>query len=427
MLKFKSKYLLLIAALLLIVIFLTSSSFLRNSVKKYLPSNIKNIIKVTIFGEEYLKEINLNKISSYNQKILPETQFIKLLFTKKKIESINTGAKNYFNVLNKKKGELKKKFFIDIFDDEIYVLDSTGLLLKINNLSNLNEKKIENNISELKPLDVKDFHIIDKEIFISYSSKVSDNCNILKIAKAKINNAPLKFENFFEPKECNNNIIAGKMATYNHDGKEGLLVTTGSDGRSKKKYAQLDDSVYGKILFFDLSTKDFQIFSKGHRNPQGLHIFNNLIFSTEHGPKGGDEINLIEFGKNYGWPISSYGEPYNFIYNDNNGYKFLKNHSMQNFQEPIYSFVPSIGISQIIKIPENFSIFWKKNFLVSSLNGRSLYRVKFNSNYKKIIYKEKIIIGERIRDIIYFQKQKLILMALEDTGSIGIIKIKNDG
>ncbi len=426
MLKFKSKYLLISAAILLFIILFSNSSFLRNSAKKYLPGSIKNMIKVTIFGEEYIKEINLNKISNYNQKILPETQFIKLLFTKIKIESINTGAENYFYALNKKKGELKKKFFIDIFEDEIYILDSTGTLLKINNFSNFSEKKIENNISKLKPLDVKDFHILGEEIFISYSFEVEKNCNVLKIAKAKINNFPLKFESFFEPKECNNNIIAGKMSTFNLNGKKGLLVTTGSDGRSKKKYAQLDSSVYGKILFFDLKTKDFQIFSKGHRNPQGLYIFKNLIFSTEHGPKGGDEINLIEFGKNYGWPISSYGEPYNFKYNDKSGYKFLKNHSKEDFQEPIYSFVPSIGISQIIKIPEDFSIFWKENFLVSSLNGRSLYRIKFNSNYKKIIYKEKIIIGERIRDIIYFEKQKLILMALEDTGSIGIIKINNE-
>ena len=196
------------------------------------------MIKVTIFGEEYLKEINLNKISNYNQKILPETQFIKLLFTKRKIESINTGAENYFYALKQKKESLKK-FFIDIFEDEIYILDSTGTLLKINNFSNFSEEKIENNISKLKPLDVKDFHILDKEIFISYSFEVKKNCNILKIAKAKINNFPLKFESFFEPKECNNNIIAGKMSTYNHNGKKGLLVTTGSDGRSKKKICSI--------------------------------------------------------------------------------------------------------------------------------------------------------------------------------------------
>ena len=132
MLKFKSKYLLVSAAILLIIILLSNSSFLRNSVKTYLPSSVKNMIKVTIFGEEYLKEINLNKISNYNQKILPETQFIKLLFTKRKIESINTGAtKEYFYALNKKRET--KKFFIDIFEDEIYILDSTGTLLKINN------------------------------------------------------------------------------------------------------------------------------------------------------------------------------------------------------------------------------------------------------------------------------------------------------
>ena len=68
MLKFKSKYLLVSAAILLIIILLSNSSFLRNSVKTYLPSSVKNMIKVTIFGEEYLKEINLNKISNYNQK-----------------------------------------------------------------------------------------------------------------------------------------------------------------------------------------------------------------------------------------------------------------------------------------------------------------------------------------------------------------------
>ena len=143
------------------------------------------MIKVTIFGEEYLKEINLNKISNYNQKFLPETQFIKLLFTKRKIESINTGAENYFYALNKKRESLKK-IFIDIFEDEIYILDSTGTLsLKLIIFLALVRRKIENNIGKLKPLDVKDFHILGEEIFISYSFEVEKNCNILKNCESK--------------------------------------------------------------------------------------------------------------------------------------------------------------------------------------------------------------------------------------------------
>ena len=66
MIKLKSKYLIFSAVFLLIVILLLNLSFLRDTAKRYLPDNFKNIIKVTIFGEEYLREINLNKISNYN-------------------------------------------------------------------------------------------------------------------------------------------------------------------------------------------------------------------------------------------------------------------------------------------------------------------------------------------------------------------------
>ena len=78
-----------------------------------------------------------------------------------------------------------------------------------------------------------------------------------------------------------------------------------------RDFAQDLDSFFGKIWFFDLSTKKKNLFSSGHRNPQGLIVFENQIISTEHGPYGGDEINKINFGNNYGYPISSYGELYN--------------------------------------------------------------------------------------------------------------------
>ena len=68
--------------------------------------------------------------------------------------------------------------------------------------------------------------------------------------------------------------------------------------------------------------------------------------------------------------------------------------------------MPSIGISEIIKIPNSFSKTWQNNYLIGSLNGKSLYRVKFNDNYSKLIYYEKIFVGDRVRDIIYLEDQK---------------------
>jgi len=399
---------------------------IRNSAKKIVPDKFKNYIKIFVFGEKYNNEIKFLKISNYNQKIFPETQFLKLDFEKKELKNLNRAAQTHYNILNKKEEELKKKFFIEIIEDKIFVFDAVGTILLINDEKNFEERVIKNNIKELKTLDIKDVHFFNGEIFITYSYKKKEDCNFLRIAKANFKNFPLKFEVFFSSDECLKNVVAGKMATHTFDGTEGLLITTGSDGREKIKHAQLDDSFYGKIVFFDIDKESYKLISKGHRNPQGLYIHKNNIISTEHGPKGGDEINLIKKNGNFGWPISSYGESYKFKYNLNENYKYKKSHADNKFIEPIYSFVPSIGISQIIKIPEDFSKFWNENFLVSSLNGRSLFRIRFEKDYSKIIYTEKIIIGERIRDLVYSKKLGAFLLAMEDTGSLGIVKVNKD-
>ena len=101
---------------------------------------------------------------------------------------------------------------------------------------------------------------------------------------------------------------------------------------------------------------------------------------------------------------------------------YYKSHIENNFEEPIFSFIPSIGISEIISLPDSFSPKWQNNFLISSLNGRSLYRIKFNENFTKIVYKEKIFIGQRIRDLKYDPDLNAILLSLEDNGELGIIR-----
>ena len=162
----------------------------------------------------------------------------------------------------------------------------------------------------------------------------------------------------------------------------------------------------------------------------------DIIYSTDHGPQGGDEINLNTSPegeiKNYGWPISSYGEHYGFPDADNSELYALaplnKSHSKYGFIEPLYYFVPSIGITQIIKTNEFIRIPNKKIIYVTSLGNDikegdlSIHQFIINKDSK--IEKHSILpVGERIRDIIYVQELNKIFMTLDSSGSIGVLEI----
>ena len=137
----------------------------------------------------------------------------------------------------------------------------------------------------------------------------------------------------------------------------------------------------------NLNTSDYFIFSKGLRNTQGLFVYENKILSTDHGPKGGDELNEILFDQNYGWPISSYGETY-----ARKDIKYKDSHLQYGFKEPIFSFTPSIGISELYLVPDDFSEKWKNSLLITSLNGKAIYRLQFQTkNYEKIVYSDENI------------------------------------
>ena len=164
----------------------------------------------------------------------------------------------------------------------------------------------------------------------------------------------------------------------------------------------------------------------GHRNPQGLYFDkeNNFIIETEHGPMGGDEINLIEVNQisedkiqNYGWAISSAGEHYGGKKKKNKKkyekYPLYNSHIEHGFIEPLYSFVPSIGISEIVKIGKN-------KYVVSSLKYKSLYFFELNEQ-KQIINLKRVEVLERVRDLRFNDNQLYLFM--EDTASIGVINI----
>jgi hypothetical protein len=299
----------------------------------------------------------------------------------------------------------------------------------------LKRKLIESNLKTNEFNKLLDTLVIDNHIYVSYINK-TESCQYYVIKYAKIDNKYLDFNKFFISDECGKFLQAGRMQFFIHNKTKGILFTTGDNVQDEpRNSAQDNKSIFGKILFINLINKNYFIFSKGHRNAQGLYAQNNLILSTEHGPRGGDEINKIEFNNNYGWPISSYGENYFRSNNKKNKSKnnkifiqrYFKNHHDYDFTEPLFAFVPSIGISELIKLPNNFSKTWENNYLISSLNGKSLFRVKFDKKYTRVIFFEKIVIGQRIRDLKYNKKMNVIFLALENNGDLGMITINGTG
>ena len=366
---------------------------------------------------------NLN--NDYNVKFLPNTQTekfslkkVKINFKKQTIQPNNSGY-GFF-----------KPFYIEIYKEYLLIINHNSeiLFIELDRLfapteSDQQFKNIKTNldIQGSKNSKIMGTLIYDKKIFISYLN-YENNCQKYNIAFANIDLENLVFKNFFKSESCGENLNAGRMKIFNFNGSDGLLATIGGEKLNEPTDKPQDkNSDIGKIIFIDFKSKKKEIFSIGHRNPQGLFIQDNLIIATEHGPKGGDEINKIEFGKNYGWPIASYGTAYQHVKKNKNK-KYLKNHLNNNFEEPIFSFVPSIGISEIIKVPNRFSKSWDNNFLLSSLNGGSLYRIKFDTKFEKVIFIEKIFINRRIRDLKYSEKYNSVLLALEDWKEIGILK-----
>ena len=165
----------------------------------------------------------------------------------------------------------------------------------------------------------------------------------------------------------------------------------------------------------------------------------DYLFSTEHGPNGGDEINIIDLNldkdselPNYGWPISSYGRHY-FDNNDDNDVRYKlsplkKSHKDYGFIEPIKYFVPSVGISQIVGVDKNFYNSDNDIFFVGTMGTAkklkegmiSLYFFEYKNN--QIINDMFIPIRSRVRDIFFNEKEKFLVMYLESNNSIAVLK-----
>jgi|LakMenEpi03Aug12_release.lakeMendotaPanAssembly.Ray.scaffolds.fasta_scaffold175748_2 hypothetical protein len=424
------KYILLIFIFLFIFlgIFNIGYSGIAFFLKEKLPDSLQ-LVLFSIFKNEIT---NKRVQNDANEVFLPNTQTVNLKFQKILITDLKDFNSTGYGVNERK----KKTFYIESDKNNIFILSKKGEILfkKIKNLENINIKfnKISNNIDG-QGIRALDFFVIQNELFVSLVEKKHDNCELLVLKKSMINLENMKFVDIFKSNECQNtgSIQSGKIKNITIKSKNYILLTTNIDetANDNKQYfvsnAQKDNSIFGKILLIDEKNHTSKILTKGHRNILGLYVNQEkgLILATENGPRSGDEINKIIDGKNYGWNISSYGEKYgskslNYIDPD-----YKKNHEKLSYEEPIFSFVPSIAPTEIIKIDNSFSNLWEDNFLMGSLISKTLYRIKFDRKFSRIIFIEKIFVGERIRDLLYLKDEKKILLSLEDTGSLGILSL----
>ncbi len=411
-----NKFILLIFWLALIAI-ISVLAYLNNTNDFYILHYSKNIKKII---KKDNKELIPKLMNDHGEVFLPKTQFKDFKFDKKKINFLEANACFH---------EECYTFFLETYKKNLLIIDKSGNLYFSKITESINNKNFNKIITNLKLINVTDLYVNNNDIYISGYTKNENDKFALTVYKSSIKNLEsIQFNKIFQESDtsCTSTFpphLGGKMKYYKDDNLDGLLLTTGlilrTDNSDIKRISE--DSICGKILILENNNYGHKIFSKGHRNILGLYVDEKLVLATENGPRGGDEINNIFYNKNYGWPIASYGTLYNRKKSQEKIH-YEKNHKNNNFEEPIFAFTPSIGISEIIKLPNSFSDFWQDNFLIGSLNKKTLYRVKFDDKFSKLLFFEEIFVGDRIRDIVYLKDEKMIIMALEFSGSIGTIQ-----
>ena len=453
--KIKSNfiYLSIIIFLVILLIFGHQINKQSSASKKNEISNILQQLKtrnnqlVKIQKKLFQNRKNLNDI------INKEEINFKSVFKDKKLNGLNNYSYSKYStddiLFSGNRGAIGTAF-IDFYDNDKNLLIATyDGIFAYTNLNNLEQfKKINSNINSLinyerfyfhEHYGIKDIHINNEKLYVSYIGKRKDNCYDLKIISTKLNEIFLNFELFYQTSNCvdeNNN-----HGFWAHQGAGGrivnldnanLLFTTG-DFRNRP-LSQNIKSDFGKILKINIQNKKSEVVSLGHRNPQGLYYSKkfDFILSTEHGPKGGDEINInngpFSKVKNFGWPISSYGEHYKKNYSE----KILseaplnKSHKKFDFEEPIKYFDPSIGISQTISLNEADT-----EFLIGAMGNEiadqdlGLHYIKLNQKRDKVIDHDYFLLNERVRDMIVSKDKKIIIIFLESTSSISILRKKS--
>ena len=320
--------------------------------------------------------------------------------------------------------DLNKPWSLSFIDrNNVLITEKTGKLLTLN-LKNKITNEIEHNLSliSLGQGGLLDVLYNNDQVYISYSENRGNWKTSTSVAKGSFNRNKINFKNIFRaepPIDSGYHFGSRLVIKDNH-----LYITAGE--RGKGMIAQDFTKHPGSIIRINLdgtipkdnpkykNKKDWlpEIFQIGVRNPQGIALspFDNKVYLSNHGAKGGDWFGAANFGENYGWKILGWGGT-NYS-GTKIGPKWKK-----GFTKAIKYWVPSIAVSAMTIYKGDTFKDWNGDALVTSLKDQSLRKIKFKNNEflnEEIIFKGNI---GRIRDI-EIQESSGIIFLLTDEGSI---------
>lgn len=251
---------------------------------------------------------------------------------------------------------------------------------------------------------VKDSLLIGKTLYVAYTAW-DEVTNGVRLAVSEfavdVENSELSFDReiYISRPAIKEPIlghqVGGKLALGENE--RTLYLSIGDF--SKPDRVQDKTTSLGKVMRIDLQRLNAEVYATGFRSPSGGLFYDkesNELWLTDHGPRGGDEINLIKRGKNYGWPIVSYGTIYER--DGMSGYYGNKFNSHEGHEKPLMTFVPSIGIGPLAKYPKTGrNDFWDNDFFIAGMGNTTLYRVRREGT--TLVYAEPVLSDYRIRAI----------------------------
>ena len=371
--------------------------------------NTKKFLKQTFKKFDLTKEIaqNISTISPLDvakvTQVLNEKEGIKSEFIEIKANSFSLFEKKIISI-PKNHRTAKLDVFSSDEKSEIKVYLRNGTLIENNKVKVL--KNLPNNFIFGHQNGGLITYFTTNKYSFAYLTQKKDDCYYVSIINLTLDKSILDSKCLPDPNKVDFNGTGG--AYFKND--KTLLLGIGAPETDSEKIAnlaQIEDSIFGKFLVFDPKDLDndnnnFKIFSLGHRNPQGIIYKNNNYYSIEHGPRGGDEINKIEYLGNYGWPKISYGTKYIKATKeglDNPQHAYREFDSIPNHYEPVFTFLPAIAPSDIINCPQNLEKYYPKNMclMALTLKAKSIIIILFDDIGNKVVSVEKIKLNKRLR------------------------------